>query len=154
MWKNLHHFYPSTLYQGPRIFLKEKYHLKSEDTYDKVEVIVYTIHLKENYHKIGEIDLRLTMNDFMYYYGHLGYHILEKYRGNHYASEACTIIKLLAKEKYDMSELIVTCNPDNYASIKTIERVGGIFIEHVGVPKDHELYRLGEKEKLVYRIKL
>ena len=154
MWKSFNHFYPSLIYQGQRIFLKEKYHLKADDTYDHVEVIVYSIHLMDNHHKIGEIDLRLTMNEFMYYYGHLGYHIIEKYRGNHYAAEACTIIKLIAKEKYAMKELIVTCNPDNYASIKTIERIGGIFVEHVTVPKDHELYHLGDKEKFIYRIKL
>ena len=142
------------IYRGERIFLKEKYRFDEFETFDGVATVVYTIHLKDSCHKIGEIDLRLTMNEYMYYYGHVGYHIIEKYRGHHYGAEACTILKMIAKKYFDMEELIITCNKDNYASIKTIERAGGHFLECVEVPKTHELYYLGEKEKLVYIIEL
>lgn len=154
MWDVFNRYSSSLIYKGQRIFLKEKYRFSENETYDNVAVVVYSIHLIEGYRKIGEIDLRLTMNDYMYYYGHLGYHIIEKYRGNHYATEACVIIKMLAKTYFNLNELIVTCNPDNYASIKTIERIGGEFIECVNVPEDHDLYLLGEKVKNIYRVKL
>ena len=144
----------SKVYRGLRVFLKEKYRFDESKTIDNVATVIYTIHLNENCHKIGEIDLRLTMNDDMYYFGHVGYHILEKYRGHRYGSEACSILKIIAKKYFNMQELIITCNPDNYASIKTIERIGGLFVERVDVPKNHELYRIGEKEKLIYRILL
>ena len=144
----------SLWHEGEIVDLKEKVRLSAKETLDNVATVLYDIYLHDSHQKIGTIDIRLTMNDHMYYYGHVGYHILEKYRGHRYAFYACKILLGIARDEFKMDHLIITCNPDNYASLKTIERLGAELIEHVAVPKEHELYRLGDKEKLIYKVRL
>ena len=103
---------------------------------------------------VGEIELTPAMNDYMYYYGHVGYHVYKPYRGHHFAKSACLLLLERALIDHNMTELIITCDPDNIASIKTIEGLPNVeFIERVDVPKDHPLYLKGEKEKLIYRVR-
>lgn len=137
-------------YEGEVVSLKLKAHYSKEETYDHVESVVYDIYLNENHAKIGSIDLRLTMNDMMFYYGSVGYHILEKYRGHSYAYEACLLIMDIAKTEYLQKELIFTCNPDNYASKRTIEKLMPVYKGCYRVPYGHPLRDIGEYEKEVY----
>ena len=62
--------------------------------------------------KVGYIDLRRTMNAYMYYYGHVGYHVYEPYRGQRFALKACLKLAKIAKEArgfiYVVSSLGVT----------------------------------------------
>lgn len=54
-----------------------------------------------------------------------------------------------------MDYLIITCNPDNYASGRTCEYVGCHFIETVELPKDNNMrIEDGETEKCIFRIDL
>ncbi|MDD5293218.1 MAG: GNAT family N-acetyltransferase [Candidatus Izemoplasmatales bacterium] len=99
---------------------------------------------------VGVCSLRVGTIDELYYAGHIGYGIHEAYRGHHYASKACVLLFKLARA-VGLSEVIITCNPENIASRKTMERVGCVYIEHVLLPEDHEMYRLGERSKLIYK---
>lgn len=135
------------------VILKEAERLSEDDTVDHVASISYDIYNRHGF-KVGSIDLRLTMNDWMYYYGHIGYRIRRFYRGHHYAYRACLELFKIAKDEFGMNSLIITCNPDNIASIKTIEKLQPEFIERVKVPANHELYRLNEREKLIFRVNL
>ncbi|MDD3958381.1 MAG: GNAT family N-acetyltransferase [Candidatus Izemoplasmatales bacterium] len=99
---------------------------------------------------VGMCSLRVGTSDELYYAGHIGYGIHEAYRGHHYASKACVLLFKLASA-VGLSEVIITCNPENIASRKTMERVGCTYIEHVLLPEDHEMYRLGERSKLIYK---
>ena len=104
---------------------------------------------------VGSIELILASNETSYYYGNIGYHIDKKYRGHHFAKEACILVMEEAARDFDMHEFIITCNPDNIPSIKTIEGLPKwSFVERVKVPKSHPLYKQGEREKLVYRVSL
>ena len=142
-------------YGGENVSLKYKDFYSCDETYDHVSSVWYDIYSNNPRLKVGSIDLRLTMNDHMFYYGHIGYHILEKYRGHHYAYEACKLLFKIAKEEFLMKELIITCNPDNIASRKTLERLGCVLEEIVDVPVFHELnYHEHELQKCIYRIKL
>jgi tagatose 1,6-diphosphate aldolase len=87
------------------------------------------------------------------YGGHLAYGVHTDFRGHHYASRACRLLLPLAK-RHGMSELWITCNPDNLASRRTCELAGGIFIEIVGLPEDIDMYQEGERQKCRYRIDL
>ena len=103
--------------------------------------------------KMGTCDLRIGHNQGLYYGGNIGYRIEEKYRGHHYAGKACLLLFELAK-KHDLGYVIITCNPDNQASRKTCEYVGGELLEIVELPEENDMRQRGEKEKCVYKITL
>lgn len=104
--------------------------------------------------EMGICDLRIGHNRNTYYGGNIGYRIQEEYRGHHYAGKACLLLFELAI-KHNMDHLIITCNPDNYASRKTCEYVGGRLIEIAALPEDNDMRREdGETEKCIYRIDL
>ncbi len=103
---------------------------------------------------IGDCDLRIGHNAKTYYGGNVGYQIQEEYRGYHYAGKACLLLFELAK-KHHMDYLIITCNPDNYASRKTCEYAGGHLVEIVELPEDNDMrLEAGETEKYIYRFDL
>lgn len=115
---------------------------------DGVAEVIYGIYA--NHLFVGEIELRLTMNEDMYYFGHVGYIIQEEFRGHHYAYKACLLLKEIAKKEFHFRRLILSCSPDNIASRKTIERLNARFVEEVDVPVHHELYRRNEKRKKIF----
>ena len=49
---------------------------------------------------MGRCALRIGYNDSLYYVGHIGYSVYEKYRGHHYAAKACKLLFLLAKKLF------------------------------------------------------
>lgn len=104
--------------------------------------------------KMGFCDLRVGYNQNLYYAGNIGYTVYEEFRGHHYAAKACLLLFGLAK-KHGMQEIIITCNPDNIASAKTCERVGGELIETVELPTDNPMrVEDGETHKRIYRVRL
>jgi len=103
--------------------------------------------------KIGYCDLRVGHNEKTYIGGNIGYGIDEAYRGQNYASKACKLMFELAK-RHQMTHLIITCNPDNIASYKTIEKAGGKFKEITDVPKGNEMYFRGERKVKIYQVDL
>ncbi len=114
--------------------------------------LVYDIIRNVDKKAIGRCDLRIGMNDYMYFMGNIGYVIYPPYRGHRYATKATQLLFDIAKEF--MNECIITCNPENVASIKTCEYSGCDFVEEVIVPKDHELIKQFEYVKRVYRKRL
>ena len=94
------------------------------------------------------------MNEELYYAGNIGYHILQAYRGHHYAYEACLLLFEIAREEYEQTELIITCSPENTPSRKTLEKLNGELLEVTDVPRNHWLYRQGERVKNIYRYKI
>lgn len=136
-----------------RISIRKAKFYRADDMEDGCPFVEYGIFYGHRY--VGSIELSLKMTDYSFYYGNIGYHILHKYRGHHFAKSACILLMQEALSKYAMQEFIITCNPDNIASIKTIEKLPKVtFLGKVAVPKDHRLYQKGEKEKLVYRVSL
>jgi tagatose 1,6-diphosphate aldolase len=100
---------------------------------------------------VGGIVLRLgDTPDLHRIAGHIGYHVYPFARGNHYAELACRLLLPLAKT-HGLDPVWITCNPDNWASRRTCERLGAEFIEIVPVPQDHPLYPK-EKQKCRYRL--
>ncbi|MBR3167848.1 MAG: GNAT family N-acetyltransferase [Erysipelotrichaceae bacterium] len=136
------------------VVLKERYRLSAEETSDGIPTVYYDIFLKNGVLPVGKIDLRLKMDDYMYYLGHIGYHVYKVYRGHSYAYKACLQLFRIAREEFGLSELIITCSPDNIASYKTLVKLGGKLIETVPVPVDHELYRNNERIKCIFKYKL
>ena len=141
-------------YEGRIVDLQELFRVSEKTAYDGVPTVYYDILKHGTIEKLGKIDLRLTVEGDMYYYGHIGYNISRPYRGNHYAYEACLLLFEVARAEFGLDELIITCSPDNVASYKTLTKLGGELIEEVKVPKGHPLYTVGETEKYVFRYKI
>ena len=102
---------------------------------------------------VGKISLRLGHNYHSYWNGNIGYEVDAPYRGHHYAGIALKMVLPLAKA-HGMDHLIVSCDEDNVASYKTIERCGGRLLEISYPPEDWVYYRPGLPRKRIYRIDL
>ena len=102
---------------------------------------------------VGKISLRLGHNCHSCWNGNVGYEVDEPYRGHRYAAIALKMILPLARA-HDMDHLIISCDEDNAASYKTIERCGGHLLEISYPPKDWIYYRPGLPLKRIYRIEL
>ena len=121
---------------------------------DTVHTVYYGIYIHGTYTRVGYCDLRAGMNEELYYAGNIGYHIFTRYRGHGYAREATKLLLAIAAEKFGMEEVLITCSPDNMASHRTLEHLGGEKTDTVDVPSWHWLYRRGEKVKEIYRFRI
>lgn len=70
--------------------------------------------------------------------GHIGYEIAPEYRGNYYSYFACLAIKSFVQRFYD--KVILTCDSNNVASIKIIEKLKANFVNEIKVPKTDPSY--------------
>jgi len=104
---------------------------------------------------IGKCDLRVGNSDITVVMGHIGYEILEEYRGNHYAVRACRLLMEYAK-KAGMQEITVTCDDNNYPSRRTCELLGMTLEDIFKVPEGIVAYdyKNGSGVKCRYRISL
>ena len=104
--------------------------------------------------KVGGIRLRIGTNAYIKLYaGQVGYNISEAYRGRRFAARAVQLITQLAK-RHGMSELWITCDPENIPSRRTCELAGAEFIEIVDLPPEIDVYAEGERRKCRYRLRL
>lgn len=114
----------------------------------------YIYNIIENHHEVGRIVLREGTCQERYFDGHIGYTIEEEYRGHHYSREACILLFDIAKEK-GMTQLMITCSPENIASRRIIESLPSQFIEEKEIPaalrKDFDD---NERVKRIYQITL
>jgi tagatose 1,6-diphosphate aldolase len=102
----------------------------------------------------GGISLRIsTAPAVERYYGHVGYHVYPAAQGRRYAERAARLLLPLAR-RHGLRTLWVTCNPDNWASRRTCERLGMTMIDIVSVPEDEPLHARGETVKCRYRLGL
>lgn len=100
--------------------------------------------------RVGRISFRLGDNELIERYaGHIGYTIDRQHRGNRFAEKGCRLLVNLARE-HNFEALYITCDPDNIASRRTIENLGGEFLSHETVPSNTDLYRRGDRKKLRY----
>ena len=134
--------------------LKENYRVSEKQAFDGVATIFYDILLHDTKLRVGSIDLRLSVEGDMYYYGHVGYSIIRSFRGRNYAYHACLVLFDIARDEFGMDELIITCSPDNIASYKTLRKLNGELIELVKVPRNHSLYARGETSKYIFRYRI
>ena len=95
---------------------------------------IWRITLHNERREIGQISYRDGESRYIYYYGHIGYHIDEPYRGNHFAYAACKLIENEIRRSGKTS-VVITCDPDNAPSRKTCLRLGCLFERVAEVPE-------------------
>ena len=83
----------------------------------------------------GRISVRLGESPCVYYFGHIGYHIDPPFRGNHFARRACSLLKPLMLHSGKTS-VVITTDPDNWASRRTCEGLGCELERTVNVPRE------------------
>ncbi len=116
---------------------------------DLLPFYYYDIFLNDRF--IGKISMRIGSNFNSYYNGNIGYEIEEKFRGNSYSFKACKLVIPIAKA-HRMSEIILSCDDDNIASYKTIEKLGSELIEIIKPPEQYFAYRTNMKKQRIYRL--
>lgn len=84
--------------------------------------------------------------------GHIGYEIIESFRGHGFALQACQALAPFVRTLYP--EVTITCDPDNHASKRTIEQLGASFVDEVPVPPHDPHYESGSRMKSRYRWRL
>ncbi|MBO6047937.1 MAG: GNAT family N-acetyltransferase [Erysipelotrichaceae bacterium] len=109
---------------------------------------IYLIMVNGN--EVGRLTFRTGSDEEHYFDGHIGYGIEKSYRGHHFAYQACLALKPLIREQgYD--HVLLTCDPDNLASKKTIERLGAKLIDQREVPSSmRHVFGKDETVKLIY----
>ncbi len=115
---------------------------------------IYGIYLHGRDLKIGECDIRLGMNEELYYAGNIGYRIYGAYRGHGYAYEAARMLLKIAKYDHGMEEVILTCTPDNIPSRKTCEKIGCELESIVDIPQAFRAVCSGDTAKCRYILRI
>lgn len=80
--------------------------------------------------------------------GHIGFEIAEWFRGNNFALKACQALAPFVRTIYNA--VIITCDPENHASRRTIEDLGALFTDEVDVPPHDPQYAAGSRRKRRY----
>ena len=100
--------------------------------------------------EVGHVNLRIgDTQHVLLCAGHIGFQIKEKSRGHGYAFQACRALAPFIRSFY--LEVIITCDPDNIASRRTIERLGASFLEEIAVPPEDAHFQRGSSTKRRYR---
>jgi tagatose 1,6-diphosphate aldolase len=82
----------------------------------------------------GHINFRVGDTDHVRLFaGHLGFAIDEPFRGRGWAGQACRALAPFVRTIH--ATVILTCDPDNVASRRTIERLGAQFLEEVSLTR-------------------
>jgi predicted acetyltransferase len=116
----------------------------------------YVFSLFTDWHSgpVGEIAFRVGTDEALQRYaGHFGYTVEEHARGQRLANRAIRLLVPLAK-RHGLTELWITCTPENAASRRTCELAGAVLVETVELPPDSDMYARGERRKCRYRIDL
>ena len=124
---------------------------KSEGTAELLPFYYYDIFVDEV--PVGKISIRIGDNFHSYYNGHIGYEIDEGARGHGYARRACELVLDVARF-HGMTRLYLTCDEDNTASYRTIEKLGGSLLEICDVPREYFAWYEGIPRHRVYQLNL
>jgi len=121
---------------------------------ERNRVPAYRFDLRVGGEKAGSASLRVGTTPYVELYaGHIGYGVDMPFRGKRYAARACMLLFGLARQ-HGMTTLWITCNPENVASRRTCELVGGVLVDIVDLPPETDMYKEGERQKCRYRVRL
>jgi len=132
--------------------LKEKKPAVPEKGY--VPAYVFSMHLDGVEESVGDINIRIGETESLELYGgHIGYGVNEDFRGQNLAARSCRLLFNLARQ-HGLTTLWITCDPENIPSVRTCEKAGGIFVNTIDIPEDHEMYQSGKRQVNRYRFDL
>lgn len=112
----------------------------------------YGIFLHDTEICVGQIDIRIGYTIGLLYGGNIGYSIFEEFRGNKYARKACNLIMLVA-QIHHLRRVLITCNPTNLPSRKTIEGLNARFLGEYDIPENNRMYKEGKRRVCIFEYK-
>jgi predicted acetyltransferase len=81
---------------------------------------------------VGRVSIRHHLTEHLEKYGgHIGYGVMPGYRNQGVATEILKQSLEICKKSLGLNEVLVTCDDDNFGSIRTIEKNDGTFIDKV-----------------------
>jgi len=116
-----------------------------------IPLYYYAIYLNSIFSTIGKISIRIGHNEHAYINGNIGYEIDEPFRGNGYAKMAVMMTYPIARY-HGMTHLIISCDEDNDASKRVINKLGGVYLETIFPPKSYVFYYEGISKQSIYRM--
>lgn len=136
--------------EGPEIHLLVEALAPAAKHKNYVPAYILGIRKNVSCERVGRISLRIGSNTLIdRYAGNIGYSVDRGFRGHGYAGKACNLLVPLARS-HEFSILYITCNPDNLASRRTIEKLGAELLGVENVPRDTDMYKRGDRIKLRY----
>lgn len=100
--------------------------------------------------EVGHLNFRVGDTDHVRLAaGHIGFEVAEQHRGRRYAAKACLAVAPWVSEV--SGTVLITVDPDNFPSIRTIEKIGATFLDEVDVPQDDPHYLRGSVRKRRYQ---
>lgn len=104
---------------------------KESTKHTEVTASVFLVIREEDNKLVGMINIRHTLNEYLYNYGgHIGYSVRKVERRKGYATEMLKIALEKCME-LGMKKVLLTCDANNIASQKTIKSCGGILENQV-----------------------
>jgi tagatose 1,6-diphosphate aldolase len=98
----------------------------------------------------GQIRLRVGRTpELLLYRGHIGYEVEPEYRGRHFAARSVMLLLPLVRA-LELRRAVVTCDPENLPSRRSIEIAGGIHENTVEVPETEPMYMAGARQRMRY----
>lgn len=107
---------------------------------EKRQFYYYKIY-DNNFEYVGNCGIRFNADKYL---GNIEYEIFPGFNGHNYAAIASKLLAKIAIEK-GIKDLKITANPNNIASLKTIEKLGAKFIICKKVPLCHQLHKENKK---------
>ena len=87
---------------------------------------------------VGRLSVRHALNEHLALVGgHIGYAVLPEHRRRGYAGDLMREGLRIARD-VGLERVLVTCSDDNVASVRTIERAGGVLQDVVAHPRTGE----------------
>jgi predicted acetyltransferase len=84
---------------------------------------------------VGRVSIRHHLNPVLERRGgHIGYVVVPEFRGRGYATAMLRKALRIAGDELGLSRVLVTCDDDNIASMRTIEKCGGVLENIVDGP--------------------
>ena len=76
---------------------------------------------------VARVSIRHELNDFLLRIGgHIGYAVVPEFRRRGYATEILRQSLAIARQRFGLTRVLLTCDDDNIGSIRTIEKNGGV----------------------------
>lgn len=98
---------------------------------------------------VGHINLRIgDIRHITMCAGHVGFEILPEFRGHSFSYHACRALASFIRIHYE--KVILTADPENVPSKRTIEKLGATFLDQIEVPADDPAYLGGARRKFRY----
>ena len=99
---------------------------------------------------VGHINFRVgNTRHVLQCAGHIGYEVLPDHRGASLAYYACKALVPIIRQFY--TSVIMTVDPSNVSSIRTIEKLGAEYIGEVAIPPGDPAYASGNRKKRRYQ---